>query len=144
MAEMHHATPGAGKRLAMHIAIVAVTGVAIVTFSQAYQPQLLEWVTSDPSRTRGRAQMIVAVLGLVVVAPLIGLAVYVWRLGTRTLNEERFPPEGLIVLRDMLVVRGAEARSRGRVFRAFSVAFLVVAGLLMLILWRLATLSARP
>lgn len=144
MAEMHHATPGAGKRLAMHIAIVAITGSAIVTFSQTYQPELLEWVTSDPSQTRRRAQLIVAVLGLIVVGPLIGLALYVWRLGTRTLNEERFPPEGLIVLRDMLVVRGAEARSRGRVFRAFSMAFFVIAGLLLLILWRLATLTPQP
>jgi hypothetical protein len=128
----------------MHMAIVAISGAAIVVFSQAYQPQLLEWVTSDPSQTRWRAQMLVAIIGVIVGAPLIGLAIYVWRLGTRTIREERFPPEGLVVIRDMLVVRGGEARSRGRLFQAFGMAFFVIAGLVVLILWRLATLPPQP
>ena len=141
MAEMHYATPGAGRRLAIHIALVAILGAAFVALSQVYQPRLLEWAASDPSRTRARAQMLIAAVGVIFVGPVIGLSVYIWRLGTRTIREERFPPEGLVLIRDVLVARGAEARARGRLFRAFSVFFFVVAGLLALTLWRLATLG---
>lgn len=139
---MHHATPGAGRRLALHIAIVAIVGAAFIVASQAYQPALLEWARSDPARTRGRAQMLIAVAGVIFLTPLIGLAAYIWRLGTRTLREDRFPPERMAVIRDMFVMRGAAARSRGRLFHAIAVVFFVLAGLLALTLWRLATL--RP
>ena len=141
MAEMHRATPGAARRLLTHMAIVTIVGGAFIAVSQAYQPQLLDWARSDPAKMRGRAQLLIAVAGVIFLAPLVGLAAYVWRLGTRTLSEERFPPERMAVIRDVVVMRGAEARSRGRLFHAIGVVFLALAGLLALTLWRLATLA---
>lgn len=141
MAEIHYATPGAGRRLAFHIGLVAVGGVALIAIMQAYQPALLEWAASDPARTRRRAQLLLALVAVILLAPLAGFAIYIWRLGTRTLSEARFPPEGLAVIRDVLVVRGPQARARGRLMRGCAVALFVVIALMGLVLVRLATLS---
>jgi hypothetical protein len=143
MAEMHYADPGAGRRLALHIVLVAAVGIAIIMLAQAYQPALLEWASSDPARMRPRAQMLIFLVGLIVIAPIVGFAAYIWRLGTRIMREERFPPEGMRVIRDVLVLRGAEARSRARLLRAFSITFFVLTVLMALTLLRLATLTPQ-
>jgi hypothetical protein len=142
MAEIHYATPGAGWRMVRHIALATAAGVALIAILQAYQPALLEWASSDPARTRSRAQLLIALVSIIVLAPLAGFGHYVWRLGTRTLREERFPPEGLSVIRDVLVMRGAQARARGQLLRGFGIALYVMCGLMAVVLFRLATL--RP
>ena len=144
MAEIHYATPGAGKRLAVHVGLVMVAGMAVIAILQAYQPALLEWASRDPAQTRRRAQLLIALVGLIVLAPLAGFAIYIWRLGTRTLSEGRFPPEGLGVIRDVLVVRGPAARARGRLMRGFASVVFVVIALMALVLLRLATLTPQP
>ncbi len=140
MAEMHYATPGAGWRLIRHIAVAVVAGTAFLLVSQAYQPALLEWAASDPSRMRARAQLLIAVVAIILLAPVVGLGAYIWRLGTRTLKEERFPPEGLVLVRDVLVLRGVEARTRARLMRMVAMGLFVMSGLMALVLYRLATL----
>jgi hypothetical protein len=143
MAEIHYATPGAGRRLAWHIGLVTLAGVALIAVMQAYQPALLEWASSDPARTRSRAQLLIALVAVIFLAPLAGLAIYLWRLGTRTLSEQRFPPEGLALTRDVLVMRGAQARARGRLIRGFATALFVMIALMALVLVRLATVAPR-
>jgi hypothetical protein len=143
MAEIHYATPGAGRRLAIHIGLVVIAGIALISILQAYQPALLEWATSDPAQTRSRAQLLIALVSVIVLAPLAGFAIYIWRLGTRTLEEDRFPPEGLAVIRDVLVTRGPAARARGRLLRGFALTVFVMVALMALVLVRLATLTPR-
>jgi hypothetical protein len=126
--------------MARHIAIVAVAGLALIAISQKYQPAILEWASSDPVRMRSRAQLLIAIAAVILLGPLAGFAAYIWRLGTRTLDEERFPPEGLAVIRDVLVIRGSEARARGRLLRGFATALYVMVGLMGLVLVRLATM----
>ena len=140
---MHHATPGAGRRLALHIAIVTVVGVSIITLSNAYQPALLEWAASDPARMRGRAQLLIAAVGVIVVAPLVSVAAYMWRLGGRTIREARFPPEGMQVIRDVPVARGADAARKGRVLRTVAAVMGAIAFAVVVTLWRIATLPPQ-
>jgi hypothetical protein len=128
--------------LARHIGVAIVAGAAFLAVSQAYQPALLEWAASDPARMRARAQLLIAAVGIIVLAPVVGVGLYIWRLGSRTLKEDRFPPEGLMLVRDVLVLRGAEARGRARLLRVLAAAFFVMSGLMALVLYRLATL--RP
>ena len=142
MAEIHYATPGAGWRMARHIAVAAMAGFAVIAISQAYQPALLEWASSDPARMRSREQLLIAAAAVILLAPLAGLGIYLWRLGTRTLSEDRVPPENLAVIKDVLVMRGAPARARGRLLRGFATAVFVIIALMTLVLIRIATLPA--
>jgi hypothetical protein len=128
----------------MHLAVAAVIGAAIIAVSQAYQPALLEWVRSDPALMRGRAQMLIAAAAAILLAPLLGFAIYIWRLGSRIIREQRFPPVGLAVVRDVRVVHGADAHARGRLLRMFALALCVMTALIALLVYRLATLTPNP
>lgn len=130
--------------MARHIMVAVVAGVAVIAISRTYQPALLEWAASDPAQMRSRAQLLIGVVGVILLGPLAGFATYLWRLGSRTLAEGRFPPEDLAVIRNVLVMRGAEARGRGRLLRGFAAALFVMIGLMAVVLIRLATLSPRP
>jgi len=144
MAEMHYATPGAGRRIAFHVLIAAIAGIAVIVLFRAAQPALLEWATADPQTTRSRAQLLIAGLAVLVVAPVVGMAIYMARMGTRIVREERFPPEGLAMIRDVLVVRGEAAVRKGRVLQVVATILIALAVLMVLTLWRLATLSPQP
>ena len=141
MAEMHHATPGAGRRVAVHIAIAAIAGLTVIALFQAAQPALLDWATADPQSTRARAQLLIAMLAALVVAPVVGIAIYLARLGARIVREERFPPEGLGIMRDVTVMRGPAAVRKGRVLQIAAAILVVLSALMILTLWRLATLK---
>jgi hypothetical protein len=143
MAEMHHATPGAGRRIAWHVVLAALLGAVVIAIFQAAQPALLEWATADPQSTRARARLLIGVLAALVIAPVAGIAMYLARLGGRVVRERRFPPEGLAMIRDVIVVRGPEAVRKGRVLQFAAAALTVLSALMAVVLWRLATLSAR-
>ena len=144
MAEMHYATPGAGRRIAFQVVIAGIAGVTLITLLQAGQPALLEWVKADPQSARSRAQLLIAGLALLVVAPVVGMAAYMVRIGTRIVREQRFPPEGLAIVRDVIVVRGGAAVRKGRVLQVAATILLLLAALIVLTLWRLATLRPQP
>ena len=141
---MHHATPGAGRRIIFHVVLAAVVGVVVIAIFQAAQPALLEWAAADPQSTRARARLLVALLAAIVIAPVVGMAMYLGRLGSRIVRERRFPPEGLVLIRDVTVMRGPEAVRKGRVLQTAAVALVVVSVLMAVALWRLATLPAQP
>ena len=62
------------------------------------------------------------------------MAAWVWNFGVRVLRGNRHPPEGVKVIRDTLVSRGAAARLYGRLYQALA-ALLVIAGLSVLALF---------
>ncbi len=144
MNEMQHAAPGARRRVVVHLAIAGLAGVLMLMLLQAAQPAVVRWVLSDPESTRTRAQFVIVVLAALVLAPVVGMAIYMWRLGGAVLREERFPPERTVLIRDVRVVRGDAARARGRALRITGAVLLVLSVLMALVLWRIATLPQQP
>jgi hypothetical protein len=91
-----------------------------------------------------RLTLVSAVLALGVVAPLAGLAVYLLGIGSRIVRTERFPPPGMAMTRDTIVVSGAHTRRRGRMMQLLAVILVLLASGFALVLWRLVSLlSAR-
>ena len=143
ISEMQHAAPGARRRVLIHLGIAGLAGVVMLMLLQAAQPAVVNWVLSDPESTRTRAQLVIVVLAALVLAPVVGMAIYMWRLGAAILREDRFPPERSKLIRDVRVVRGDAARARGRVLRTSAGVLLGLAVLVAVVLWRLATLSPQ-
>lgn len=90
-------------------------------------------------------QMLLAALqwsSLFVLLGVAGFGLYVWRLGTRIHRFERFPPPGMTVIRDTVVLQGAAARRRGRLVQAIGAVLVVLAlvalALVIIIVRRLA------
>jgi hypothetical protein len=127
----------------LYLVVFTVIGGAIVWLFEQYQPSLRAWITSDPALMRGRARTLVAVTALILFAPALGSAGYLWRFGRRIVDEARFPPDGARVTHDMIVLRGDPARRRGRLFQALGVAIGVAVAVMTIIMWRLTTLVAN-
>ena len=51
---------------------------------------------------------------VVLSAPLVAFAVYLWSLGAKVLRARQFPPPGYRVIRDTPVIGGQAAVLRGR------------------------------
>ncbi|MGI9324652.1 MAG: hypothetical protein ACR2PZ_05485 [Pseudomonadales bacterium] len=67
------------------------------------------------------------VLGLLFVAPLLILALYLFRYGTAVIGGERLPPKEHGVIRDTMVLTGAPARRRGRVAQYGAIVLIALA-----------------
>ena len=76
---------------------------------------------------------------LVLCAPLVLIAAWIWMFGMRVLRQNRHPPEGAKLIRDTPVTRDA-ARRYGRLYQSLA-ALLAVAAVLVVgfawTLWRL-------
>lgn len=91
------------------------------------------WLLEDPST---RVAVTFAVLGLLLVLPLIGFAAYLWRMKARTIAERTFPPAGYAVVGKRQVVTGDEAIRYARLLRVMAVLLLVAAVAAVIQLWR--------
>ena len=98
-----------------------------------------EWLLEDPAT---RAPLTLTALGILLVLPLIGFAVYLWRMAARITVERRFPPLGYKVIGRTPSVTGDEAATYARLARWFAVFLVIMALLLVFQLWRFAVLIA--
>jgi hypothetical protein len=99
--------------------VLALIAVAVVGH---YRPALEDWIDEDPA-ARLRTLALLGSLGML---PFAAAATYMFRLGYRILQAERFPPPGTAVVRDTVVLRGRAARRRGLLLQALAV-FLLLA-----------------
>ena len=122
------------------VAVGAVLGGATLLLLQLQREHLVAWFAESPLRLE------IAVLGGVVILVLLTLllaAVWAWRLGGRVLEEGRFPPQGLKVVRDTVVLFGAQARLRGRLLQGLGVVFIVAGSVMLWLALRLVSLIQR-
>ena len=96
-----------------------------------------EWLLDDPGT---RVPLTLATLGVLIVLPLVGLAVYLWRMAADVVENREFPPKGYRVLRPGHPITGEAAIGHARGIRAFAVFFAVAAAALVIMLWRFAVL----
>lgn len=68
------------------------------------------------------------------------MAVYCWRLGARIVRSSRFPPPGMRVIRDTVVLHGQQAWRRGRALQALAVILVLTVVGFSMVLWRLVAL----
>jgi len=74
----------------------------------------------------GQAIKTVVVVLIVMFLPLILMALYLMNLSRRILKSERFPPPGIKVIRDTVVLKGQHARSRGYLIMILSLILILL------------------
>ena len=119
--EILRADPVMRRRAMLMLVGGAVVGTASVGWLlPALQRVLLEAKLTGRIRSR---TICLAFLGLLVLlaAAVVASGVNVFRLGSRAISSEQFPPPGQKVLRDTPVVRGRRAVALGRVQRILGV-----------------------
>ena len=142
MTEIRKADPRARRQAAWLLIAGTLVGVLLILGFGRYSGSLRTWIKSDPAAAADRLTLALVGLSIVLSAPAIAFAVYLWALGGRVLRAEEFPPPGYRVIRDTPVVGGQGARVRGYAFRILAACLVVTTLLLWLMLWRLARLLA--
>lgn len=138
--EVRRADPAARRQAAVVVAVAIVVGVLLIAALERYRIPLRDWVLADPEKSAERLNAIIFVLAALLVAPLLGLAAYLWSLGGRILRARAFPPPGLRVVRDTQVVTGEAAISKGRQLKVMAVGCGIAGLALGVLLWRLMSL----
>jgi hypothetical protein len=134
MAELRQADPRARRTALVIVGAGILVGVLLLVAADSARPTFEAWVNADlPTRSR----LVAAALILLMTGPAIAMSVYLWRLGTRAVRSQQFPPPGLRVARDTPVVTGDAAARAGRWIRTLAAALGAAGVLLGLLLWRL-------
>lgn len=139
MREIEPAEPSARRRALVLVLIAALVGASLISSADQWSASLLAWLSSEPA---DRVRLAMSILAFLIVVPLLVLCAYLWRVGSSVIGAQRFPPSGMRVVRDTIVVRGERAVLRGRLVRASAVVLAVGAALVLLALWRFVSLIA--
>jgi len=140
MSDTRKAHPGARRQAILLVAAAVLAGVLLFFAIERYRAPLRDWVLADPAVPAERLGLIVMLLAVLLLAPLLGFAAYLWSLGGRTLRSRAFPPPEVRVFRDTRVVTGEAAVSRGRLLRLVAAGCGVAAVAMGILLWRLVML----
>ena len=132
------ADPRLRKKLVVVIVIVAVVGIICQMVLQSYMPLITKWVLEDPKQIRLRIRIVFMSLAAVLAIPLLGFAVYLWRLGKKIISSKQFPPPNTRVVRDIPILRGSSASRRGRVIQLIAILSTILLIVLFVVFWKVS------
>ena len=141
---MRRADPTARRKVLLLLVVGTCIGALLIAAFERYRIPLSDWVRGDPGASAQRARLVLLCLGVLLIAPLLVLAGYLWSLGERIVRAREFPPPGMRVIRDTPVITGEKAISRGRLLKVLALGCGVVSAALVLLLWRLESLLIDP
>lgn len=104
----------ARARLCVLAALVLFTAMVGVHLLQQHVLELLRTAADDPALALDRLRTLAKLLALAISYALLAVAVWLRGVALRTLEQKRYPPRGVTVLRPTRVVEGYAARLRGR------------------------------
>jgi len=122
MTEIQAADPGARKMALLIVAIILVIGILLLALAGIYQPALEAWLLGETALAQQKVNLILFIFAALLIPQLIA-AVYFWRFGSAVTRAGRFPPPNYAVIRDIPVVEGQKAMTRGRIIKLLSVVF---------------------
>lgn len=142
MNEVQKADPAARRQAVLVIVFATAAGALLIAGFEHFREPFREWLSSEPAETARRAKLAVYVSALILSAPVIAFAIYLWLFGARVLRAQHFPPPGFRVIRDTPAVGGRGAMNRGHVIQILAVCLGVSAALLWLFfVWLARTIS---
>jgi hypothetical protein len=138
MTEVRRADPAARRQAVRFVILGALIGSVLIVGFERYRTPVRDWLLSKPEELAHRVKLVFLLSAVVLSAPLLAFAVYLWSLGANVLRARQFPPPGYRVMRDTPVIGGRAAVSRGRAFKLLALCLGIASVLLWLLLWRLA------
>ena len=94
-------------------------------------------VAEDPAKTQILVSNLLWVFTTLFVSTGIGFGIYLWRLGRKIFASDQFPPPGVKVIKDTVIVSGSKAVIRGRIAQLMAAVFICLSAGMPIMLWRL-------
>lgn len=135
MAEIQKADLPTRRRLITVLIVLALGGFLVIFAFEQNKTALFNWVLTGPTQTALRVKIMLWLICAVLEIPLLGIAIFTWKMADRILIAERFPPPGMPVIRETIVQVGQRARRRGRLLQAFAVVFVLLAVTTLALFW---------
>jgi len=140
MPDIRKTDPNARRKVVLILVVGTCAGALLIAAFERYRIPLSDWVLADPGASAQRARSVLILLAVLLLAPLLAFAAYLWSLGERVVRAREFPPPGLRVIRDTPVITGESAVSRGRLLKVLALGCGIAAAALGLLLWRFQSL----
>jgi hypothetical protein len=119
-------------------------GAVLLWWAQRAQPEVGAWIVREPAARVWRETVVLGVSGVLLAAPLLGFAVYLWLFARRVVRMQRFPPPGMRVVRDTSVLYGPSALARARLLQVLAGVLVALAlGLIAMLVALRLLLTAR-
>jgi hypothetical protein len=135
---------GESRRWAVVIlSISTAVGAAHIVLFARFRPAFEAWVCSDPALFIERVRLILIGVAALCVGPPTAIAIYLWCLGARTFQSQRFPPPGTLIIRSVTVLSGDAARQSGHLAQATAVLLVIAAVTLAILFWWFAEQGVR-
>jgi hypothetical protein len=114
-----------------YVVIAAILGAVLIGLFEAYEDSFRSWLLEDPAQLRTRAGTVLALLGVLIVVPLLALSAWLWA------SAWRLPPgaEGRLNQDSHFVVNTA-VRHGTSLFRMLAIVLVLSACALIWLLWR--------
>ena len=133
MGEIQKADPSARRTALIIVGAGLVVGALLIAATERLRPMFEHWVAQD---LKIRSWIVFAGITAATVGPVLAAAAYVWRLGQRVTWAERYPPPGVSVFRDTVVLTGSASKRKGRFMQVTAVTLGTAGILLTFFLWR--------
>ena len=114
--EIEPADPAARRQALLWLTAAVAVGLPLVWLADRGRATWAAWLGGHAELLRDHP-WIAGLAALVAVAPLVGFAAWIRRLGRRVAAAERFPPPGSRPVRPTPVLVGTAAVARGRVLQ---------------------------
>lgn len=111
--EIQPADPAARSQALWLILAVTIVLGALVLAVQFKEQQINQWLIARFDKLVGQPE-ILFLIAFVVMLPLVGVAVHVYRLADQIVKSERIPPPGKKVIKDTPIITGKKAVRQGR------------------------------
>ena len=143
MSNLQKADPQERRKAIILVLLTTIAAAILVVPTTSRLNALRDWLTEDPSQTQVRFRYVAAALSVGLAVPIVWFSIYSWRLAGRIRRAGQFPPPGLRVLRDTVIVRGARAHRRAAFLQLLSVLLILSTVGFIAALWWLVQILQR-
>jgi hypothetical protein len=141
--EFERGDRGRRRLVIVVLAIGAVVAVFLIPIAESRLGRVPGSSTGGAQELLSRVRLLAGLVTLAFVVPVTGMAVYLLRFAARVLKDDRFPPNGVQLTRDVTVLHGRAARRRARVLQSSAVVMLLAVIVFVAFLWRLVAILRR-
>ncbi|MEW5974219.1 MAG: hypothetical protein AB1898_00295 [Acidobacteriota bacterium] len=142
MVEVQKADSTARRRAILLTLGGAALGMMLILTFQSQQGSIENWLLEHREYLVAHPA-VVGLAVLLLLSPALAGAGYLWRVGTRIIVTERFPPAAAKVIRDTMVISGRAAVRRGYLLRVLAGVLALNCLLIIAAIWYLIRSMTR-